>query len=411
MRDVSAPALALPQRGRESAPQGDREVPGAVVIGGDYQGLGIVRSLGRRGIPVCVVDDERSISRHSKYVARAIHVDELRDETRCVDTLLDIGARFALDGWVLYPTREETVKALSRHRERLAERFRVPTPAWETIRWAWDKRNTYALASQLGVPIPRTWYPADLDEVRALRPSFPVAIKPAIKEHFVYQTKSKAWMARTPAELEALFEKAASLVGTSEVMVQEFIPGTGASQVAFCAFIKDGEALGRMTVRRLRQHPLDFGRASTFVETADVPQLENYSMSLLRAVDYYGLVELEYKLDARDGTYKLLDFNARTWGYHSLGGRAGVDFPYLLYLDQIGEPPNAAHARTGIRWVRTITDIPAALAAIASGQLPWRTYLRSLRSLDTDAVFCRDDPLPGLMEVALLPYLVLKRGF
>ena len=30
---------------------------GAVVIGGDFNGLGIVRSLGRQGIPVCVIDD------------------------------------------------------------------------------------------------------------------------------------------------------------------------------------------------------------------------------------------------------------------------------------------------------------------------------------------------------------------
>ena len=41
------------------------DVPGAVVIGGDYQGLGIVRSLGRQGIPICILDDEHSISRYS----------------------------------------------------------------------------------------------------------------------------------------------------------------------------------------------------------------------------------------------------------------------------------------------------------------------------------------------------------
>jgi D-aspartate ligase len=41
--------------------------PGAVVLGGDYQGLGIVRSLGRHGIPTLIVDDERSIARASRY--------------------------------------------------------------------------------------------------------------------------------------------------------------------------------------------------------------------------------------------------------------------------------------------------------------------------------------------------------
>jgi len=132
---------------------------------------------------------------------------------------------------------------------------------------------------------------------------------------------------------------------------------------------------------------------------------------LLRAVNYYGLAELEYKLDPRDGQYKLLDFNARTWGYHSLGTRAGVDFPYLLFKDQTGQPLDPCEARAGVRWVRTVTDLPAALAGVVHGQLSWRSYLGSLRGLHTEAVFSRDDPLPGLVEVALLPYLALKRGF
>ena len=93
---------------------------GAVVVGGDYQGLGIARSLGRRGIPVCVIDDERSISRYSRYTTYAVRVASLRTEEECVDALLDVGKRLKLDGWVLYPTREETVAAFSRCRERLA---------------------------------------------------------------------------------------------------------------------------------------------------------------------------------------------------------------------------------------------------------------------------------------------------
>ena len=59
-------ALVNPLPHPAAADPADRIV-GAVVVGGDYQGLGIVRSLGRRGVPVCAVDDEMSISRFSKY--------------------------------------------------------------------------------------------------------------------------------------------------------------------------------------------------------------------------------------------------------------------------------------------------------------------------------------------------------
>jgi predicted ATP-grasp superfamily ATP-dependent carboligase len=328
-----------------------------------------------------------------------------------VDTLLAAGSRLQLDGWVLYPTREETVAAISQHRQELAQRFRVPTPEWEVIRWAWDKRNTYALAHQLGIPTPRTWYPKTVDDLLAIDGSPPFAVKPAIKEHFFYATRAKAWKASTRAELAGLFQRAAGIVGPGEVMIQEFIPGGGDQQLAYCAFFKSGVAVGEMVARRLRQHPLEFGRASTLVETANLPLLESLSERLLRAIDYYGLVEIEYKLDPRDGQYKLLDINARTWGYHSLGGAAGVDFPYLLFLDQIGHHAEPCRARAGVRWVRTLTDLPTAIVAVLKRRLSWSAYVRSLRGLTTDAVFCRDDPVPGLLEVALLPYLALKRGF
>ena len=48
---------------------------------------------------------------------------------------------------------------------------------------------------------------------------------------------------------------------------------------------------------------------------------------------------------------------------------------------------------------------------IAGGRLDWRAYLRSLRAAHTESVFSRDDPLPALAELALLPYLAVTRGF
>ena len=274
---VSPPRVVPPAQG----------TVGAVVIGGDYQGLGIVRSLGRQGIPVCVVDDEYSISRFSRYATRFVSVPDLRNERAAVDRLIEIGKRGGLDGWILYPTREELVAALSHNREELSQVFRVPTPDWETVKWAWDKRNTYRLAQELGIPTPVTHYPENigqLSQLDSLAPPF--ALKPAIKEHFVYATKAKAWRANNHSELRSLYQKASALAGDGEIMVQELIPGGGTQQFSYCAFFRKGEAVGKMVARRRRQHPLEFGRASTYVESVDVPILEEFSERFLRAIDY-----------------------------------------------------------------------------------------------------------------------------
>jgi D-aspartate ligase len=384
---------------------------GAVVVGGDYQGLGVVRSLGRQKVPICVIDDERSIARFSRYATHSVGVASLRDERQTIDTVLEIGHRLNLKDWVLYPTRDETVAAFARYRPMLAEWFHVPTGDWNTIQWAWDKRNTYRLANELGIPAPQTWNPCNLDQLEQISSDPPFALKPAIKEHFIYATKAKGWRANNRTELRELFQRAAAQVGPHEVIIQEFIPGDGRQQFAYCAFFKGGRAVGSMVVRRNRQHPPEFGRASTFVETIELPLLEQLSERFLRAIDYYGLVELEYKLDPRDGEYKLLDVNARTWGYHTLGPGAGVDFAYMLFADQVGEQVEPCRARPGVRWIRLITDLPTGILQILNGHLDWRGYLRSLKSFQVEAVFSREDPLPGLAELALLPYLSLKRGF
>jgi D-aspartate ligase len=404
---MSAAPLLGPARRRHT---GHQQPPGAVVIGGDHQGLGIARSLGRRGIPVHVIDDETSIARASRFVQHVTRVRELRSPSSLLDALALARRRVGRPGWVIYPTRDENVAAVSANREALQADFRVPTPGMASIRSVWDKRETYRLAGQLSIPIPRTWFPRTETDLAAINMDAPLVVKPAIKEHFFYTTRAKAWRADTRVELAGSFRRAAEIVGDGEVIVQELIPGGGEEQYAYCALFCDGRAIATMTVRRRRQHPSDFGRASTYVETISLPDLAAPSLRFLDAIGYYGLVELEFKRDPRDGAYKLLDVNARTWGYHTLGPAAGVDFPYLMFLDQLGERVDEVHARPGVRWVRLATDLPNAVRDIRSGTLRSRDYLRTLFAVNTEAVFSLRDPLPGLYEIALLPYLAVRRG-
>jgi len=385
--------------------------PGALVIGGDYQGLAVARSLGRRGVDVFVLDDEQSIARWSRYVRGHIRVPGLREEGAVVEALLDAARRYGLEGCVLFPTRDETVAAIARHREALSERYRVPTPAYEVVAWALDKRRTYELAARLGIPAPRTWTVRSAAELAGIDGEPPFVIKPAIKERFFYATGRKAWRADTRAELEQRVRAAAALVGIEEVVVQELIPGGGEAQVAYCAFFKDGTVRAAMTAQRARQHPPDFGRATTYARTLSDAGLAAPSISFLSAIGYYGLVELEYKYDRRDGSVKLLDVNPRTWGYHGLAQRAGVDFPFHLYADQTGTAfAEAGTAAPGVRWIRLATDLPTAALELAGGRLAWRPYLRSVLGADVGAVFSAEDPLPALAELALLPYLAVRRG-
>jgi predicted ATP-grasp superfamily ATP-dependent carboligase len=88
-----------------------------------------------------------------------------------------------------------------------------------------------------------------------------------------------------------------------------------------------------------------------------------------------------------------------------------VDFPYMLFADQMGELVEPIRGRAGVRWIRLITDLPTGVVEIFGGRQSLWAYLRTLTGFHVESVFSREDPLPGLVELVLLPYLALKRGF
>src|SRR5689334_6714571 len=145
---------------------------GALVLGGDVAALGIVRSLGRHNIRVWVVDG-RPLVRLSRYCSHHFSEWPSADERQQIDYLLQIGRQHGLDGWALFTTGDERSAMLARNRDLLSTRYRVAESDWESMRWGYDKRLTYQLASELGLSYPTTLYPKSRDDVRTLDCNFP----------------------------------------------------------------------------------------------------------------------------------------------------------------------------------------------------------------------------------------------
>jgi D-aspartate ligase len=385
------------------------EVPGALVTGADYRSLGVVRSLGRRGVPVWVLKDEHTLASRSRYSTRSLPWPETGESER-VAYLLDLARRHGLGGWALFPTDDETAALIARNRDALAEHYRLSIlAAWDTLRWAYDKRLTYRLAAETGIDHPRTWYPRDIADIQKFDGAYPAILKPAIRASLNPFTVAKAWLAPDQATLRARYVEACAFVDPSLIMIQEVIPGRGEAQFSYAALCRGGEPIASIAARRTRQWPMDFGRASTYVESIEAPDVEEQAKRLLAKLRFDGLVEVEFKRDARDGRYKLLDINPRVWGWHTLGRRAGVDFPYLLLQMMTGTAITSRRGRPGVRWVRALTDVPTAFGEIRSGRLSPGAYLSSLRGPIEFAVFAADDPVPALVETPATLALAWQR--
>lgn len=382
---------------------------GVVLLGGVHGALAAARTLGRKGIPVVYVSDDHPLPRFSRYVRESFAWSGAQ-APGAAQWLLDLAAKRGLKDWLLIPCADGDVKLIAENRDALQKAFRVVSLKWDDLKQLGDKKLLAGLAAQVGIPFPRSYQVDSAADLAAIEPAFPVLLKPAQREARNSFTQDKVWRADTRKELDTLYRDAAAHSGASGVVVQDYIPGEGHEQYSYAGVWSAGEPVADMTVRRTRQYPSDFG-ISCFIEIVDEPRIRGVAEKLLRAARYEGLVEIDFKFDARDGQFKPLDVNTRVWAWIGLGEAAGTDFVTMLYRMAHGEQPPAAAGAKDHRWMHVLRDAPAVLSLFRQGQ--WRgglrAYLASFRQPIAWATMAWDDPVPFLVEIPITAFRILRR--
>ena len=389
---------------------GERPSPrkGAIVLGGAHGSLEIARSLGRCGIPVWLVTADNPLAGLSRFVECSFRWRGPRDGG-ALAFLTDLVRRHGLERWVLFAGSDDDVWFVAQNHAALGALFTLTSPAWDKIRWTHDKRAMNARADELGIAHPLTRQAHSRDELASLGMTFPVILKPAAREGRNAFVDAKAWRADDAATLLARYGEAKALVGADTIMIQELIPGDGTAQFSYAAVWDHGKPVASLVAQRRRQYPIEFGFTSTMVETIEQPQIKAQACRFLASLDYSGLVEVEFKYDARDQRYKILDVNARAWSWLALGRAAGIDFAALQWRVATGETVAPQAARTGARWLYVSRDLAASLCDMLDGRLPPTAYLRSFRRPLALAVFAWDDPVPSLLDLPLSAVRIAAR--
>jgi len=222
-------------------------------------------------------------------------------------------------------------------------------------------------------------------------------------------TLEKAWRVDDRAQLIERYAQAAALVGVDDIVVQELIPGRGSAQFSYAGVFDHGAPVASMLATRARQYPIDFGYTSTFVKSIDQAPIEVAACRFLASIDYSGLAEVEFKYDARDGRYKLLDVNARGWTWNALGAAAGVDFAHVLWRLKMGETVTPIRGRGGVAWINLSRDAVAAVQEMLAGTLTLAQYVKSFHGPLVFAATAADDILPGMIDLPLILWRTLTR--
>ena len=370
----------------------------AVVCVGDMgiNGLATVRSLGRRGIAAHVValESSRQIASASRYCASFTPARDLASLHQALE-------RFE-PGGVLYIDNDPMLKALGPHASALAERFALVDPVADAERLT-DKTSQMRLARQAGIAVPRSWLPQTWDELAALKTPKRLIAKPL--NLLPARADFKALVAGDAAKL--VTQLRGRIVSPAEVVVQEFVEG-GDDQIyaGLCYRPQNRAGCFVLSVRKLRQ--TDPGAGVMAVgQVVDVPQVREMTRRLAKAANARGAFCTEFKLDARDGRYYFIEWNARPAYFQSIGWRAGFDLAWLAYCDHAdpAQLPSSSSFRGEHYWINLRADL-FNLSKMPRRELAaWRPYVGRKEW----AVFALDDLAPWRASVRQLANWVFRR--
>lgn len=386
------------------------EKPIALVLDTGLNGYGVIRSLGRRGIPVIGIDSNpRQIGLFSKYCEKKVSPNIEKSEEKFIDFLLDLGEQMNTKG-VLFPTSDVSVLAISRHRGKLEHYYEFPMSELNVIEKLVNKKKFYKLLDELDIPHPKTYFPIDASEVKSISKEsvYPCFIKPVYSTQFAEEFRIKGFEANSSEELIRAYDRA--FTTGHEVVIQEVIPGDDTNLHLVGAYFNHAsEVIGIFTFRRIRQYPHMYGNGALCAGVW-IPEIAELCTSFLKKIEYHGIIDAEFKKDPRDNKFKLIEINARTGWQNRLATRCGVDLPYMAYRDAIGEDiEKVISKKEGIKWLYMLNDVRSSFESISKGELRVRDWLNSLRGEKEYAIFAWDDPIPFFVSLINISSAVLRR--
>jgi len=364
-----------------------------------HGGLGVIRSLGRMGVPVYGVHEGPwAPAASSRYLqGRCFWQPDPDDAERVRAGLLRLSEQIGQPA-VLVPTDDAGAIFLAEQGDGLRDRFLFPDPPRDLPRRVAGKYSLYQLCQELGVPCPQAAVPETLAAARefAAAAGFPLIAKLTTPWSNGHGKLRSTTIMTGAGQLDDTY-RACAQAGAG-LMLQEFIPG-GPGQDWFFHGYCDGSATCQpaFTGVKERSYPAHAGLTCLGRSTPN-DQLRDQVTRLLKRLGYQGILDLDLRFDPRDGRYKLLDFNPRIGAQFRLfRDAAGTDVATACYLDLTGRPVPAGDQVTR-RFVVENYDPIAALSYWRGGELGLRPWLASLRTVDEAAWFARDDLRPfGLM--------------
>jgi D-aspartate ligase len=377
----------------------DASTPVVVLAYNRQASVGIVRSLGRLGVPVYGISADRfDPVLFSKYCrgkfSWRLHDAPFEESLRFLN---EVGQKIGQRS-LLIPTSDLGALFIAEHAGSLGEHFIFPDRSAALVRSLCSKREMYHLARKWNVPTPETVFPESRADVLAYLEiaQFPILMKP-LYSRIPNRKTLRIILVHTKQELLERYDEAEG--NSTPMILQEYIPGPDHMTWTFNGYFDhNGECRVAFTGRKLRNYPPYFGQASLAICVRN-EHVEKEAIRFMSAIGYKGPLDIGFRYDARDGRYKVNDVNPRIGGMLRLFvADNGMDVVRALYQDMTGQPVTPAGTLEGRKWTVEDVDCISAVRYWRDGNLAIKEWVRSLRGINEATFIAFDDlkPLVGL---------------
>lgn len=362
--------------------------------------LGVLRSLAKKNIPLFVLDPmSKPISSFSKYYKGTLCPHPKHDEKKYIEFLLEFGEKLNTKA-VIIPVGDIEVSVILRNKSKLEKYYKFYSSDFDIVEKFLNKRLFYKTIEKHGISHPKTYIlnnESDAEET-SKKIDYPCILKPVYSDYFRSDFRTKLFKVDSKEELIKKYKTAAER--NHEVVTQEIIPG-GVRYHYGCDvyYDKNQQPNGVFMYRRIREWPHSFGNGC-FIESVQVPELEEITTELVKKVGYHGIVDAEFKKDPRDNKFKIIEINPRYWMQNSFPIRCGINFPYMAYMDAIGrdfekQVFNGKH----VKWLYMFEDLSSSLKSIRKKEISLNDWINSYKGEREYAIFSWDDPLPSFAMI------------
>lgn len=318
-----------------------------VVLGSYFNAYSVIRSFADKGVnSVLVTSEPKGFVAKSKYVEDILVIPNMTaNEDIFIEKLVDYGRKISPARGMLFPTHDEQLLFIAKHKSRLEKYYEIPFSDYDVLMDIMDKKNFAEKCKSIGVPTIKEKLISSSDQIeqviKELR--FPVIAKVDIWNNEVIKVlDGKIAIFYDKSQFKDKMTLFFNTLHGENLLIQEYIEDSDRLMPNVNSIAdKNGNLKCIFISEKVRQYPPQTGTSTATIsvdpEEEKYSEIIDYAKKIVKEFGFYGLFGIEFKYDEVDKCYKVIEMNCRSEFPNYLQVLVGQNMPYYLYNYHLGK--------------------------------------------------------------------------